>query len=117
MMEEVHVYMWLPSASIESIVGNKTRLFLSPFHISTSSRITLAGAFQNGYVAACSAALRTATEENESGGYVTVPCPSKVTEHSSTADWLKIYWRHQIGYDGTHTEQIFTFKVTLCNNS
>ena len=26
-------------------------------------------------------------------------------------------WRHQISYDGTHTEQIFTFKVKLFSNS
>ena len=80
--------MWLHSASIKSTAGNKTRLFSSPFHVSTSSGLTLAGPFRNDYVAACSTALRSATEENESGGYVTVPCPSKVTQHSSTADWL-----------------------------
>ena len=80
--------MWLHTASIRLIVGDKTTFFLTPFHVSTSSRLTLAGAFRNDYVAACSTALRTTTEENESGGYVTVPCPSKVTQHSSTADWL-----------------------------
>ena len=56
---------------------------------STSSRLTLAGAFRSDYVAACSTALRCATEENESGGYVGVPCPSKVKQRSSTAGWLK----------------------------
>ena len=81
--------MWLDTASIESTVGNKTRFFPTPFHVSTSSRLTLAGAFRNDYVASCSTALRNATEENESGGYVTVPCPSKLTQHSSSADWLK----------------------------
>ena len=81
--------MWLHTASTESTVGNKTRLFSSPFDVSTSSRLTLAGAFRNVYVAASSTALRSAPEENESGGYVTVPCPSKVTQHSSAADWLK----------------------------
>ena len=80
--------MWLHTASIRLIVGDKTTFFLTPFHVSTSSRLTLAGAFRNDYVAACSTALRTTNEENESGGYVTVPCPSKVTQHSSTADWL-----------------------------
>ena len=86
---KVHVYIWFHNASIKSTVGNKTRLFPSPFHVSTSSRLTLAGAFRRDNVAACSTALRSATEENESGGYVTVPCPSKVKQHSNTADWLK----------------------------
>ena len=81
--------MWLHIASIKFTVGNKTRLFRSAFHVSTSSRLTLAGAFRSVYVAACSTVLRSASEENESGGYVTVPCPSKVTQHSSAADWLK----------------------------
>ena len=88
-MEKVHVNMWLHTASIKSTVENKTRLLHSAFHVSTSSRLTLAGAFRNDYVAACSTALRTAFEKNESGGYVIVACPSKVTQHSSTADWLK----------------------------
>ena len=56
--------------------------------VSTSSRLTLAGAFRNDYAATCSTALRSATEENEPRGFVTVPRPSKVTQHSSTADWL-----------------------------
>ena len=90
MMDKVHVYIWLHIASIKSTVGNKTRLFPSPFHVSTTSRLILAEAFQNDYVAACSTALRSATAKNESGGYVTVPCPSKMTQRSSTADWLKL---------------------------
>ena len=82
--------MWLHTASTNITVGNKTRLFSSPFHVYTSSRVyTLAGTFRSDNVAACSTALRSATEENESGGYVDVPCPSKVKQHSSTADWLK----------------------------
>ena len=81
--------MWFHTASIKSTVGIKTRFFPSPFHVSTSSRLTSAGAFRSDYVAACSTALRSAFEENESGGYVTVPCPSKVKQRSSTADWLK----------------------------
>ena len=28
MMDEVHVYMWLHTASIKTTAGNKTRLFL-----------------------------------------------------------------------------------------
>ena len=63
--------------------------FPSFFHVSTSSGLTLAGAFCGGYVAACSTAFRSATEENDSGGYVDVPRPSKVKQRSSAADWLK----------------------------
>ena len=88
-MDKVHVYMWLHTASIKSSAGNKTSLFPSPFHVSTSARFTLAEAFREDYVAACSTALGSATEGNLSGGCVTVLCPSKVTHHSSTADWLK----------------------------
>ena len=65
----------------------KTRLFHSPFLISTGRFHILAEAFRNDYVAACSTALRSATEKNELGGYVTVPCSSKITQRSSTADW------------------------------
>ena len=79
----------LHAALIKSTVGNKLLLFPSPFHISTSSRLTLAGAFRGGYVAAFSTAFRSTTEKNDSGGYVDVPCPSKVKQSSSTADWLK----------------------------
>ena len=71
------------------LLGTKLVFFLCPFHVSTSSRLTLAAAFRSDHVAACSTALRSATEENESCGYVAVPCPSKVEQHSSTADWLK----------------------------
>ena len=117
MLVKVHVYMCLHIASIKSTAGNKTKFFLYPLLISTSRFLICAKAFRNDYVAACSIALRSATEKNELDGNVTVPCPSKVKHCSSTADWLKFYWRHKISYDGTHTEQIFTFKVTLCNNS
>ena len=78
-MDKVHVQMCLHIASIKSTAGNKTRFFPSPFHISTSSRPILAEAFRNYHVAACNTALCSATEENESGGYVTVPCSSSVT--------------------------------------
>ena len=81
--------MLLHTASIKSTVGNKTRLFPSSFHVSTSSRLTLAGAFRSDYVAACSTALRSATEKNQISGYVAVPCSSKKTQRSSRADWLK----------------------------
>ena len=82
--------MWLHTASIKSTVGNKTKLFPSPFHVSTSSRLSLAREFRSDHVAACSTALRSATEENAWGGYIDVPCPSKVKQRSSTADWLRI---------------------------
>ena len=86
---KIHVHMWLQIASIKPTVGNKTRLFPGPFHVSTSSRLNLVGAFRSGYVAACRTALPSATEENDSGGYVAVPCPSKLKQRNSTADWLK----------------------------
>ena len=78
--------MWLQTAWIKSTVGNKTTLFPSPFHVFSSSRLTLVGDFRKNYVAACSTALRSATEENDSGGHVPVPCPSKVKQRSNTAD-------------------------------
>ena len=81
--------MSLQTTSFKSTVGNKTTLFLSPFHVSTSSRLILTGAFRSHYVAACGTAFRSASEEIDSGGYVAVPCPSKVKQCSSTADWLK----------------------------
>ena len=81
--------MLLQTASNKFTVGNKTRLFSTPFHVSTSSRHPLAGAPWNDNIAAYNTAPRGATEENESDGYVTIPCPSKVTQHSSTADCLK----------------------------
>ena len=68
----------------------QTRHFPSPFHVFTSSGLTLTGAFRSDFVAACSTALGSATEENDSGGYVDVPCLSKVKQRNSTADWLKL---------------------------
>ena len=90
MLGKVHVYIVLHSALNKSTVESKTRLLPSPFHVPTSPGLTLAGAFRNDRVAICSTDLRSTTEENESCGYVTVPCPSKVVQHSSTADWLKL---------------------------
>ena len=75
---------------IKATVWNKLGGFPSPFNASTSSGLTMAGAFRGGYVAACSTAFHSATEENDSGGYVDVPCPSKVKHRSSTADWLEV---------------------------
>ena len=99
---------WLHATSIKSTVGNKLCSFLSPFHFSTSSRLTSAGAFRGDYLAACSTAFCSATEENESGGHVDLRYLSKLTQHKSTAYWLKFLWRHEIGSDGTRTQQTFT---------
>ena len=90
MMGKVHVYMCLHIAPIKSTAGNKTRFFPNPFLISTSSLLILTEGLRNDYVAACGTALRGATEKNEMGGYVIVPCPFKMTQRSSTSDWLKI---------------------------
>ena len=80
---------WLHAASIKTTVWNKRGVRPSPFHVSTISGLTLAGAFRGGYVAAWSTAFRSTTEANDSGGYVDVPCPSKVKHRSRTKDWLK----------------------------
>ena len=88
-MDKVHVYMCFHIASIRSTAGKKTRLFPSPFLFSPSRFLILAKLFWNDYLAPCSTALRSATEKKELGGYVTVPCPSKLTRRGSTADWLK----------------------------
>ena len=90
MLKKLMFHMWLHTASIKSTVGNKTKLFPSPLHVFTSSSFSLAGAFRSDYVAACRTALRSATEENELGGYVAVACLSKVKQLSSRADWLRI---------------------------
>ena len=76
-------------ASVKSTARNRTRLFLSPFLISTSRFLILGEVFRNDHVAACSTALRSATEKNEMGSYVTVTCSSKMTQRNSTADWIK----------------------------
>ena len=68
----------LRAAAIKRTVWNRLGVFPSPFHVSTSSGLTLAGEFRGGYVAACSTAFRSANEEKASGGYVDVPCPSEV---------------------------------------
>ena len=85
-MDKVHVYMCLHFASNKSTAGNKIRIFLSPFLSFTSWFLILAEAFWNDHVAASGTALRSTIEENESGGYVTVPCPPRVKQHSSIAD-------------------------------
>ena len=82
-MDKVHVYTCLHIASTKSTAGNKT------FLISTNRFLILAEAFRNNQVAAYSTAVCSATERNEMGGYVTVACSSKMTQRSSTVDWLK----------------------------
>ena len=88
-MDEFHISMCLHIASIKSTAGNKTRLFLSPFLISNRWSLVLAETFPNDHVAAYSTALLNVAEKNELGGYVTVPCSSKMTQRSSTGDWYK----------------------------
>ena len=109
-MDKSHVHMCFHIESFKSTGGNKTRLFSSPFLFFTSWFLILVKAFRNDHLAACSTALRSATEKNEMGGYVIVPCSSNMTQRRSTADWLKFWRRHQIGCDGTHTEQICVLK-------
>ena len=81
--------MCFPIAPIESTAGNKTRLFPSPFLVSTSWFLILAEAFRNNHVVACSTALRSATEKKEMSGFVTVLRSSKMAQRSSTEDWPK----------------------------
>ena len=71
------------------LLGTKLGFLLVPFTFLPAQAFPLAGAFRVDYVAACSTALRSASEENGSGDNVTVPCPFIVTQHSRTADWLK----------------------------
>ena len=52
----------LHAASIKTTGLNKLGVYPSPFHVSTSSGLTLPGAFRGGYVAACSTAFRSAAE-------------------------------------------------------
>ena len=74
--------------SNKSTAEKKIWLNPSPFLISTNRFLILAEAFWNDHVAACSTALRSATEKNETGSYV--PCSSKMAQRSSTADGLKL---------------------------
>ena len=89
MTDKVHVYMCFHFASIKSPAGKETRFFPNPFLISTIQFLFLAETFRKDDVAANSTALRSVTNKNELGGCVTVPCPSKTTQRSSTADWPK----------------------------
>ena len=76
--------------SIKITFGTRLGLNPSPFHVSTSLRHTLAVVLRGGYMAACSTAFRSATEENDSGGHVDGTYPTKVAQPNSTADWLRI---------------------------
>ena len=89
MMDKVHVSMCVHIASVKSTAGNKIGFFHSPFLISTICFLILTEAFRNDHVAACSTALRSATEKDEMAGYLTVPYSSKKTQCSSTVDLLK----------------------------
>ena len=89
MIDKRPVYMCLYIASIKSTIWNITRLFLSQFFISFSSLLILAKVFRYDYVAACSIALRRATKKNEMGGCVTVLSSCKMTQRTSTVDWIK----------------------------
>ena len=72
-MGKVHVYMCLQIALVNSTAGNKIMFFPSPFFIPTVWFLNLAEAFRDDHVAACRTAFHSATENNEMGGYVTVP--------------------------------------------
>ena len=75
-------------ASIKLTLGTKTRIFPLPFLISSSRVLILAKEFRNDYVVACRTAVHSATEKNETGGYVTDQCLFKMTQRRSTAEWL-----------------------------
>ena len=99
-IDKVHVYIFLHIASIKSTARKKTRFFISPFLISTSRFLILVEEFRNDYVAACSTALRNASEKNEMRGYVTDPCLSKLTK-------LVARW---IGLNSSDVTRLFTTK-------
>ena len=56
----------------ETLFWNETMLFPSTFLVNTGWFLILEKMFRNDYIAACSTALRSATEENESAGHVDV---------------------------------------------
>ena len=75
-------------ASIEFTFGSKLGFFLVLSSLIQAGSSVWKKVFRKGYLAAFSTALRSATEENESGGHVDVPCSSKVKQHKITAYWL-----------------------------
>ena len=64
-MDNLHVYMYLHIDLNTSTAGHKTGLLPSPFLISISWLLISAEAFLNDHVAACSTALRSATEQKQ----------------------------------------------------
>ena len=71
--------MCLHIESIKYTAGNKTRPFHSLFLIYSSRFCIFTEVFRSDDVAACSTALRSATEKNEICVYVTVPYSFKMT--------------------------------------
>ena len=86
---ENHNYMLGNDVASINLFWNKTRFFLSPFLVTTNRFLVLAEASRNHLVTGCSTALRSATEENQTGGYITVPCSSRMTQRSSTLGWIR----------------------------
>ena len=117
--------MCLHIASIKSTAGNRTKFFPSPFFISTSWFCILVEAFLNDHVAACSTALRSATEKYEMGGYVTVPCSSKwhsVVAHriglsSSDVNWLVATQHIRNKYSLLKSRSVFIVVINTANSS
>ena len=83
--------MCLHFASFKFTARHKIGLSLSSFLSFTGWFSILPQAFRNDHLAALSTALRWAREENEIGGNVNVPCSSKMTQRSSTADWINVW--------------------------
>ena len=79
---------WEITASVNYNFGNKTRFF-SGLLIATSWFLILAKALRNGYVVVSSTPRGGTTAKNEMDGHGNVPCLAKMTQHSSTADWIK----------------------------
>ena len=76
--------------SLNHSFWNKLGVIPSPFDVFTRLRHTLAVPARGDYVAACSTAFRSTTEENDSGGHVDGTYPTKVAQPNSTSDWLRI---------------------------
>ena len=74
---------------LKALLG--TKLVFFNLSLISASWFYLAEVFRNDNFVACSTALRSATETNEIGGYVTVPFSSQMTQHSCRADWPK-FW-------------------------
>ena len=90
-MGKVHVYVCLQIVSNKATAEKKLSFFLVGFSFLLAGSSLWPKRSGTNHVAACSTALRSATEMNEMGSYVTVPCPSEMTQRSSTAGWLKLW--------------------------